>query len=67
MGKRAANLVVKPRKNESPERLIRRFNRKAKKAGIVQKYKNRQRYKKPSEVRKEKISKRLKERQKQKR
>ena len=45
------NLVVYPRRNESPERLVKRFNKKVKKLGILDKYKESQRYTKPSEVR----------------
>ncbi len=47
------NLTVVPRRNESPERLIKRFIKKSKKLGIVDEVKERQRYKKPSEVRRE--------------
>ena len=44
-----ANLVIKPRRNESPERLIKRFNKKIKKLGIIEEIKNRRHYIKPSE------------------
>tara|TARA_Y100001938_G_C7860465_1_gene315307 strand:- start:290 stop:496 length:207 start_codon:yes stop_codon:yes gene_type:complete len=45
------NLVVYPRRNESAERLVKRFNKKVKKLGILDKYKESQRYTKPSEKR----------------
>ncbi len=45
------NLVVKPRRNESIERVIKRFNKKIKKLGIIEEYKDKQRYMKPSEKR----------------
>jgi len=45
------NLVVYPRRNESAERLVKRFNKKIKKLGILDKYKESQRYTKPSEKR----------------
>jgi len=46
-----ANLVVKPRRNENIERVIKRFNKKVKKLGIIEEYKDKQRYMKPSEKR----------------
>ena len=59
-------MVVRPRRRDSPERMIKRFNRKAKKARIVDIYKEKSRYKKPSEIRKAKKNKRLKENERQK-
>ena len=47
----ATNLVVKPRRNENIERVVKRFNKKVKKLGIIEEYKDRQRYMKPSEKR----------------
>ena len=47
----ATNLVVRPRRNESPERVVKRFNKKVKKLGIIDEYKEKQRYMKPSEKR----------------
>ena len=44
-----ANLVVYPRRNESVERLIKRFIKKSKKMGIIEEYKESQRYEKPSD------------------
>ena len=49
-----SNLVVKPRRNESPERMIKRFNKKVKKERIIEQVKDRRRYKKPSVLKKEK-------------
>ena len=46
-----ANLVVRPRRNESAERMIKRFNKKVKKLGIIDNYKESRRYMKPSEKR----------------
>tara|TARA_Y100000114_G_scaffold152233_1_gene170249 strand:+ start:683 stop:889 length:207 start_codon:yes stop_codon:yes gene_type:complete len=43
------NLVVRPRRNESAERLIKRFNKKVKKLGIINEVKEKQRYTKPSD------------------
>jgi small subunit ribosomal protein S21 len=47
----ACNLVVKPRRNEPIERVIKRFNKKVKKLGIIEEVKDRRRYVKPSERR----------------
>ena len=45
----ATNLVIKPRRNESIERVIKRFNKKVKKLGIIDEAKERRHYMKPSE------------------
>ena len=45
------NLIVRPRRNENIERTIKRFNKKVKKLGIINEYKEKQRYMKPSEKR----------------
>jgi len=45
---------VKVRKGESLEQALRRFNREVHRARILQEVKDRQRYVKPSEVRREK-------------
>ena len=45
------NLVVRPRRNENIERVIKRFNKKIKKLGILDEYREKQRYTKPSEKR----------------
>lgn len=42
------NVYVTARKNESGESLIKRFSRKVKKEGIIEEYKNRKYYEKPS-------------------
>ena len=43
MGKKAkpVHVEVAPRKNESPERMIKRFIRKVKKSGVMEEYRNR--------------------------
>ena len=46
-----ANLIVYPRRNENAERVVKRFNKKVKKLGILDEYKDKQRYLKPSEKR----------------
>ena len=45
----ATNLVVRPRRGENIERTIKRFNRKVKKSGILNEYRDRQRFMKPSD------------------
>ena len=45
------NLIVYPRRNESAERVVKRFNKKVKKLGILDKYKESRWYMKPSEKR----------------
>tara|TARA_Y100000310_G_scaffold285442_1_gene308890 strand:+ start:118 stop:324 length:207 start_codon:yes stop_codon:yes gene_type:complete len=60
-------MQVKLRKNESSENLIKRFIRKAKKEKILEEYQERQYYKKPSEIKREKHFRRLAEIEKQKR
>jgi small subunit ribosomal protein S21 len=44
----ATNHVEKPRKNEDPNRLIKRFIKKCKKLGIIDEVKERRHYQKPS-------------------
>ncbi len=51
------NLIVYPRRNENIERVIKRFNKKVKKLGIIEEVKERRHYIKPSE-RKRKAKKR---------
>lgn len=69
--KKKNNLTVTPRRNESAERLVKRFNKKVKKLGIIDEAKDRRYYKKPSEVKrankKRAIAKRKKEEAKAKR
>ena len=50
---KAVNISVKPLKKDSPEKLIRRFRRKVKKAGIVNEVRHRRYYRKPSDERNE--------------
>jgi len=59
-------MIVKLRKNESSENLIKRFIRKSKKEKIVDEYRAKQYYKKPSELKREKHFRRLAEIEKQK-
>ena len=42
--KMASNLRERPRKNESPERLIKRFIKKCKKMGIIQEVRDRKEF-----------------------
>lgn len=44
-----SNLTIKPRRNENIERVIKRFNKKVKKLGIIDEVKERRHYIKPSE------------------
>ena len=44
----AINYKEKPRKNEDPNRFIKRFIKKCKKLGIIDEYKDRRHYQKPS-------------------
>ena len=58
---RAVNIVEKPRKRDTPEKMIKRFRRKVKKAGILDEVKKRKYYKKPSQIKREKILRRKRE------
>ncbi len=53
-----SNLTVKPNRNESQERMIKRFIRKCKKKGIIDEYKEKQSFKSNSEKRNERNRKR---------
>ena len=44
----ATNHIEKPRRNEDPNRFIKRFIKKCKKLGIIDEFKERKRYTKPS-------------------
>ena len=66
-GTKLNKMQVKIRKNESSENLIKRFIRKSKKEKIIEEYRERQYFKKPSEVKREKYFKRLAEIERQKR
>tara|TARA_R110000823_G_scaffold200075_3_gene331087 strand:+ start:1015 stop:1230 length:216 start_codon:yes stop_codon:yes gene_type:complete len=46
----ATNHVERPRKNEDPNRFIKRFIKKCKKLGIIDEVKERKHFQKPSEV-----------------
>ena len=58
---RAINISIKPLRKDSPEKMIRRFTRKVKKAGILDDVKKRRFYKKPSQIKREKILRRKRE------
>ena len=45
----ATNITVKPRKNEDPNRFIKRFQRKCKKSGIFDEVREQRHFRKPSE------------------
>ena len=60
-------MQVRRRNNESNEALIKRFTRKVKKLKIIEEYRERQYYKKPSEIAREEYFRRLAEIEKQKR
>ena len=47
-GKKPAHVSVTPRKNEHPERLIKRFIRKVKKERVIEQVRERRFYEKPS-------------------
>mgnify|MGYP001169560664 FL=1 len=44
------NVEVKPRPNESIERMIKRFNKKVKRSGILEEVRNRRFHEKPSKI-----------------
>ena len=50
----AVNVEVKAKNGESIERLIKRFVKKVKKEGILEEYRDKRYYKKPSEVKRQK-------------
>lgn len=66
----ATNLKITPRRNESQERMIKRFIRKTKKMGIIEEVKERRQYRKPSDkkrrAKKKAIARRKKEEAKRK-
>ena len=49
----ATNLTIRSRRNELPDRLVKRFIKKTKKSGIIDEIKERRYYKKPSEKKRE--------------
>ena len=52
--KKPINIEITPRRNEQPERMIRRFTKKVKKEGILEEVRERKYYVKPSEARRKK-------------
>ena len=44
------NIEVKPKPNESQERMIKRFNKKVKRSGILEEVRNRRFHEKPSKL-----------------
>ena len=61
----ASNVIVRPKRNESPERLIKRFIRKCKKEKVIEKYRERtDHFIKPSVKRKLKRRKAIREQEK---
>ena len=48
MAKKAINVEVEPRRNEAIERTLKRFTKKVKKEKILEEYRNRMYYEKPS-------------------
>ena len=59
--KSATNILVRPRRNESSDRLVRRFIRKVKKSGLIEEVKRRKYYIKPSQKRRLKAIKKKRE------
>ena len=47
-GKKPSHVTVVPRKNEHPDKLIKRFMRKFKKSGVLDELRDRRHYEKPS-------------------
>jgi ribosomal protein S21 len=45
------NVEVRPRNNESPERMIKRFNKKVKRSGVLEEVRDRRFHEKPSKIR----------------
>ena len=61
MAVRSINVEVKPKyENEDPERMIRRFTKKCKKERIIENFRDRMRYEKPSIKRKKEKARRKK-------
>ena len=52
--KNPINVEITPRRNEQPERMIRRFTKKVKKEELLEEVRERRYYVKPSEVRRKK-------------
>ena len=61
MSKKPANIAVRPRRNESQERFVRRFIKKVKKSGLIEEVKKRRYYLKPSQKKRLKAIKKKRE------
>ena len=61
MSKKGANIAIRPRRNESQDRLVRRFIKKVKKSGLIEEVKKRRYYLKPSQKRRLKAIKKKRE------
>ena len=59
------NLSVRPRRNETQDRMIKRFIKKVKKTGIIQEIKEKRHYVKPSDKRRRARQKAIARRKKQ--
>ena len=46
-----ANVITRPRRNDTPEKMIRRFTKKVKKVGLIEEVKRRRYYEKPTQKR----------------
>lgn len=57
-GNKPSNMTVIPRKNENPERAVKRFLKKCKKDGILDKFREKMYFEKPSAKRRKKRIKR---------
>ena len=58
MAKKGANVIIKPRRNDTPERMIRRFTRKVKKIRLLEEVRERRYYEKPSVAKRRKAAQR---------
>tara|TARA_R110002020_G_scaffold231428_4_gene442587 strand:- start:71 stop:316 length:246 start_codon:yes stop_codon:yes gene_type:complete len=72
MAKKPAHVVIRPRRNDTPQRMIKRFIKKTKKYKIVETCREKMRYEKPSDKRRkqrknrERVIKKLNEENKEK-
>ncbi len=57
-GNKASHMTVVPKKNEHPERAVKRFLKKCKKEGIIDQFREKMYFEKPSVVRRKKAIKR---------
>tara|TARA_B100000427_G_C15450404_1_gene569318 strand:- start:557 stop:811 length:255 start_codon:yes stop_codon:yes gene_type:complete len=58
MANKGINAAIYPRRNDTPERMIRRFTKKVKKLGIIDEIKKRRYYEKPSIAKRRKAAER---------